>query len=220
MNWGALLLLLIWLIGRPPGVEGQATFWQGQTGGWDTPGNWDNGVPNSSTTANIDNGGTVFVQNGGNTSSGLLVGNFGTGSLVVQGQGQLSSGDPVVIGFLSNSDGTVSDGTVSVNGSRSIFTAAGYVEVGAFGTGKLTIENGGSALTDGYLQIGLFSGGDGTVVVNGPGSSLISDGDIVVGGSGTGRLSIENGGAVTGNGSARLFECGWQCLSWRDVATA
>jgi hypothetical protein len=91
----ALLLLLIWLIGRPPGVEGQATFWQGQTGGWDTPGNWDNGVPNSSTTANIDNGGTVFVQNGDNTSSGLLVGNFGTGSLVVQGQGQLSSGDPV-----------------------------------------------------------------------------------------------------------------------------
>jgi outer membrane autotransporter protein len=189
-----LLVLLIWLIGRPPSVQGQATFWQGQTGSWDSPGNWDNGVPNSSTTANIDNGGTALVQSSGDTSSGLLVGNFGTGSLVVQGQGQLSSGGPVVIGFLSNSDGTV-----SVNGSRSIFTAAGYVEVGAFGTGKLTVENGGFALTNGYLQIGLFSGGDGTVAVNGSGSSLTSTGDMVVGGSGTGRLGIENGGAVTGN---------------------
>jgi len=35
--------------------------WIGTTGNWLTPGNWDNGVPDGSTSATIDNGGTATL---------------------------------------------------------------------------------------------------------------------------------------------------------------
>jgi outer membrane autotransporter protein len=194
---------LIGLISQPLGTEAQ-TNWVGQTGGWNVPGNWDNGVPDSSNSATIDNGGTALVQNFGNQSSNLFVGLLDSGNLVVPTRAMLSAG-PTVIGFLF-----ASDGNVSVTGPGSVFTVSGDIQVGAFGTGTLTVQNGGAAAINGYLQMGLLPGGDGTVVVSGPNSSLmISGGDIVVGGSGTGRLTVANGGAVAGTGNVEIgFDVG------------
>ena len=199
----SLLVCLIGLISQPLGTEAQ-TNWLGQTGGWNVPGNWDNGVPDSSNSATIDNGGTALVQNFGNQSSNLFVGLLDSGNLVVPTQAMLSAG-PAVIGFLF-----ASDGNVSVTGPGSVFTVSGDIQVGAFGTGTLTVQNGGAAAINGYLQMGLLPGGDGTVVVSGPNSSLmISGGDIVVGGSGTGRLTVANGGAVAGTGNVEIgFDVG------------
>jgi T5SS/PEP-CTERM-associated repeat protein len=118
--------------------------------------------------------------------------------LVVQTNATLSAG-PTVIGFLFSSSGNV-----SVTGPGSIFTVNGDTQVGAFGTGTLNVENGGTVSIDGFLQLGLLPGGDGTVTVSGASSSLVvSSGDIVVGGSGTGRLTIANGGAVAGGDPSR-----------------
>ena len=35
------------------------TLWQGGTGGWTDPGNWDSGVPGAGDDATVDNGGTA-----------------------------------------------------------------------------------------------------------------------------------------------------------------
>jgi outer membrane autotransporter protein len=197
----ALLLSLIGLISWPLGTEAQ-TNWVGQTGSWNVPSNWDNGVPDTSNSATIDNGGTALVQSGTNLSSDLFVGLLDSGNLVVQNQATLSAG-PLVIGLFA------SDSNVTVTGPGSTLTINGNAQVGAFGTGILTVQNGATVQIADYLQLGLFSDSDGTVAVNGTGSSLISAGNIVVGGSGTGRLTIANGGAVTSTNNVEIgFEAG------------
>ena len=171
-----LLMLLLWLSGLP-GVKGQSTDWQVQTGDWNTASNWSNGVADSLTSATIDNGGSALVLGSASASS-------------------------VALGFFG-------DGTVIVNGASSTLTTPGYIQAGAFGTGRLTVENGGAVRVDGYLQMGLLPDSDGTTMVTGTGSSLVVLGDIVAGGSGTGRLAITNGGVATGGGNVEIgFESG------------
>ena len=80
--------------------------------------------------------------------------------------------------------------------------------IGVNGTGMLTIQNGGT-LTDQFGTIGNLSGGVGTVIVTGPGSSWSNAGSIVVGGQGSGTLTIQDGGsaqdgASSGGGSIGL----------------
>jgi T5SS/PEP-CTERM-associated repeat protein len=171
-----LLMLLLWLSGLL-GVKGQSTDWQVQADDWNTASNWSNGVPDSLTSATIDNGGITFVLGSAGASS-------------------------VAVGFFG-------DGTVIVNGASSTLTTPGYIQACAFGTGRLTVENGGAVRVDGYLQMGLLPGSDGTTMVTGTGSSLVVLGDIVAGGSGTGRLAITNGGVATGGGNVEIgFESG------------
>ena len=68
--------------------------------------------------------------------------------------------------------------------------------VGLFGTGTLTIRNGGT-VSNAYGFLGGNSGSAGTVTVDGAGSSWTNSNDLYVGNSGTGRLTIRNGGAVS-----------------------
>jgi len=79
--------------------------------------------------------------------------------------------------------------------------------VGNFGTGALTIQNGGT-LSDLVSYIGNFAGSTGTVTVTGAGSSWTTSYDLEVGNRGTGTLTIQNGGKVSSHTSYIGYNAG------------
>jgi T5SS/PEP-CTERM-associated repeat protein/autotransporter-associated beta strand protein len=113
----------------------------------------------------IDNGGTIQVQAPGANTTYFEI---DTGTVTVDGAGTLDVGDSV-------------DGTLRVALS---------------GIGTLNITNGGT-VTSAYTSIGggIIGTGDGTLTVDGPGSTLTT-GNLYVGWRGNATLNITNGGAV------------------------
>jgi T5SS/PEP-CTERM-associated repeat protein/autotransporter-associated beta strand protein len=73
--------------------------------------------------------------------------------------------------------------------------------VGNFGNATLTIQNGGS-VSDTFSSIGESVDGDGTVTVDGAGSTWTNSSSLSVGLSGTATLNITGGGRVTNVGSS------------------
>ena len=86
-----------------------------------------------------------------------------------------------------------SQGTVVVSGAGSSWTNSGLLVVGFFGTGTVTIQNGGVVNSDGGF-VGLV--GTGTVRVAGAGSTWRSSSGLTIGSQGTGTLTIAEGGIV------------------------
>ena len=85
---------------------------------------------------------------------------------------------------------------VTVSGEGSIWANSSELDVGLFGTGELTISEGGSVSNwSGY--IGANNGSSGTVTVTGEGSIWSNSYGLYVGNSGTGELTVENGGQVS-----------------------
>jgi T5SS/PEP-CTERM-associated repeat protein len=136
----------------------------------------------------------VTVDGVGSTwtnSGSLSVGRGGTGTLAITNGGRVSSSGSS-IGY-----GSGSTGTVTVDGAGSTWTNSGSLSVGRGGTGTLAITNGGRVSSRYYSSIGTNSGSNGTVTVDGVGSTWTSSGYLLVGQSGTGTLNITNGGTVT-----------------------
>jgi T5SS/PEP-CTERM-associated repeat protein/autotransporter-associated beta strand protein len=77
--------------------------------------------------------------------------------------------------------------------------------VGQNGTGRLTIQSGGT-VTDVLGTVGNLGGSQGAVTVTGANSNWFNAASVVVGGQGTGTLTIQNGGTVNsaGGGSVGL----------------
>ena len=149
--------------------------------------------------------GTVTVTGAGSSwtinSFGLVVGLSGTGTLTIQNGGTVSSSGGGDIGVNSGSTGTV-----TVTGAGSTWTNSGSFTVGAFGSGRLTIQNGGTVSTGGSF-IGQNFGGTGTVTVTGAGSSWTTNsGRLAVGDNGAGTLTIQNGGRVSSGGGGTIGE--------------
>lgn len=138
--------------------------------------------------------GTVTVDGPGSewrTFAALRVGMAGTGSLAVTDSGNVTSFGGSI------GDQVGSTGVVTVDGSGSQWSTSGIgFTVGNAGTGTLNIANGG-AVVNGAGHVGLLGGADGTVNVDGAGSTWTSS-DIHVGVGGTGRLNITNGAGVSG----------------------
>jgi fibronectin-binding autotransporter adhesin len=90
--------------------------------------------------------------------------------------------------------GSISQGTVTVTGAGStlINTGAPGLEVGVFGTGVLTIANGGTVTASGSLgtTVALASGSTGTVNLN---SGGILQTRALTAGSGTARVNFDGG---------------------------
>ena len=85
------------------------------------------------------------------------------------------------------------------------------LNIGSFGTGSLTIANGGTVINNTAFTANIGPGPSslGTVVVTGAGSTWTNSSDVVVGGLGTGTLTVENGGTVnSGGGSVGSFGSG------------
>ena len=112
--------------------------------------------------------GTVTVTGAGSTwtnTGGLVVGGLGTGTLTIQNGGTVNSGGGSV-GQSAGSNGTV---TVTGPGSSWINGPSGGLNIGSFGTGALTIANGGMVIniTAFAANIGNSAGSQGTVTVTG-----------------------------------------------------
>jgi len=74
--------------------------------------------------------------------------------------------------------------------------ASNDLRIGDNGIGGMHITNG-AAVSNGNGNVGYGSGSNGTVTVDGAGSSWINSNDLNVGKSGTGTLNITNGAAVS-----------------------
>ena len=90
--------------------------------------------------------------------------------------------------------------TVTGPGSSWINGPSGGLNIGSFGTGTLTIANGGRVIniTPLAANIGNGAGSQGTVTVTGAGSLWSNISGVNIGNSGTGTLTIADGGIVTG----------------------
>ena len=73
--------------------------------------------------------------------------------------------------------------------------------MGAFGSGLLTIADGGRVTSD-WVSIGSFSSSSGTAIVEGEDSSWNISGTLNVGRSGAGSLTIRSGASVEASGDA------------------
>ncbi|MEM8680076.1 MAG: hypothetical protein AAGF97_12045, partial [Planctomycetota bacterium] len=153
----------------------------------------------------------VAVFDGTNTAANLgflFVGNSGTGTATVSGGAQINlNTNETTNGNLFVGDSDVGDGTLTITGAGSAVTANKRPEIGGSvnetgGTGVVHIENGGSLTAPGavlgYSNGGI--GGDGTVNVDGSGSTWDSRGSsLFVGFQGPGRVEVTNGGLVQAN---------------------
>jgi T5SS/PEP-CTERM-associated repeat protein len=139
--------------------------------------------------------GQVTVTGAGSSwtiSSSLLVGDFGTGTLVIQNGGQVTNTSGMIGNF------AVSTGQVTVTGAGSSWTNSSFLDVGARGTGVLLIQNGGQVTnTNGF--IGNDTGSTGRVTVD-TGSRWTNSFQLSVGDAGTGTLVVQGGGQVTNTG--------------------
>src|SRR4029077_10794915 len=95
-----------------------------------------------------------------------------------------------------------SNGTVTVTGPGSswINGPSGGLNIGSFGTGTLTIANGGKVIniTNFTANIGNGTGSQGMVTVTGAGSAWSNSSGVNIGNLGTGTLTIADSGIVIG----------------------
>lgn len=178
---GRPALMAVVLCGAAPSYAGTSS-WVGGTGDWSEPTNWNNGVPvNYTLNAYIQNGGTVQVTSG----------SWGGGEIRV--------------GFNAGTTGTV-----TVEGDDAVLGVGYFGYVGHFGTGTLSIGNGGRVEGD-NLVLGMKASGSGIVTVDGLGSMLDDGGSHYVGMEGSGSLTLSNGGSVrvkSGAGSVAIGSSG------------
>jgi T5SS/PEP-CTERM-associated repeat protein len=193
-------------------VTGPGSSWNNGPGGGLNIGSFGTGtltianggmvINNTAFTANIGNGagsqGTVTVTGAGSTwsnSSGVNIGNLGTGTLTLVDGGTLTDG----MGAIGGAPG--SQGVVTVTGAGSTWTNTASLLVGGNATGTLTIAAGGTVTSvGGAIGIGGAGfGSQGTVLITGQGSSWSSSPGIEVGTlGGTGALTIADGGVASG----------------------
>ena len=154
-----------------------------------------------------------------NRRAGLIIGDEGTGTVNVANGGSLLVNGATEPGRASviNLGGTLGtttvngNGTLNVDGSGSQVRLASdglaFVQVGRNGTGALNVTNGGSVVVDdpdkfGLFRVGRLAGSNGTVTVDGTGSSVTAARESRVGEGGNGILNIQNGGTFQ---TSRLF---------------
>jgi T5SS/PEP-CTERM-associated repeat protein len=181
----------VWLalgsLAVPTLMEAQVT-WNAGTGNWFTNTNWTpNIVPTSAIDASINNAGTAQVLatggavrvltlgagvgqsgtlqvNGGalTTSSSLLVGDFGSGTITVSNGGVLAS---PVTGIANNLGST---GVLTVTGLNSRWNLNGTFDVGSSGNGTLNVTEGGTVAAAGrIMNVGNDNTAVGLVVITG-----------------------------------------------------
>jgi T5SS/PEP-CTERM-associated repeat protein len=156
-------------------------------------------------TLNVRNGADVDNFTAGSVSETRVGAEVGTGTLNIE------SGGTYATRTLAIAEGAGSNGTVNIDGAGSTLTqnADGPVTtlVGQTGVGQLNVTGGGSLVVNdptktSQFLAGVDAGSNGTVSVDGAGSSIDAGPDARIGVAGTGALDVTNGGAFN---STRLF---------------
>ena len=204
----------------------QQTNWNVASGSWFTATNWTNGVPNSSKSAQVNNGtatigttgavscdltlgalgtdsGRVVVDHGSYTIQfDAAVGESGTGVLTIKNGGTASATSAAIATVQTNPS---SNGTVSVDGGSFTLTSAIWVGGNANtagGTGLLSVTNSGTVTA---ASIHAWQSG----TVTGNGTVTTTSGTTTIEGTlepSSGRLTI-SGADLTFNGTAALMLC-------------
>jgi T5SS/PEP-CTERM-associated repeat protein/autotransporter-associated beta strand protein len=128
------------------------------------------------------------------TTAELVVGHDAAGTLAVTGGGQVSTGAEGYVGRYWGSTGVV-----TVDGIGSTWTAAADLYVGNWQDGTLAVTGGGQVSTGGEAYVGCEPGSEGTVTVDGSGSTLTipsATSALFVGFRGAGTLAVTGGGQV------------------------
>jgi len=113
---------------------------------------------------------------------------------------RITNGGDVTSRFARIAASAGSVGHAEVSGAGSTWTnmdenGLNDIHVGLGGVGSLDVNSQGLVQgRDG--TIGLFAGGDGSVVVSGAGSEWFADRDMIVGGDGAGELTLKDGGVA------------------------
>ena len=149
--------------------------------------------------------GTATVTGSGATltaEADMIVGHYGNGSLTIAAGGNVESANAYL------GDYSTGSAVVEITGSGSSWEAGQNLHVGVRGTGVLTVADGGQ-VSSGYAKLGDSSGSNGTVTVTGSGSLWMNTADaLCVGYSGTGTLNIEAGGEVSSVHSVLVGQMG------------
>ena len=154
-------------------------------------------LPGSHGTATVSGAGSTWTNTGT-----IQVGGLGTGTLTIENGGTVNSGGGGSIGLSAGSTGAVTvtgPGSIWNNNSPGGGNPGGGLNIGSFGTGTLTIANGGRVIdiTPFVTNIGNGAGSHGTVTVTGAGSLWSDIAGFRIGNSGTGTLTVVGGGIVS-----------------------
>lgn len=131
----------------------------------------------------------------------FTVGSYGQGDMLVEAGAKVSSNQ----GYIGA--GANSDGHVTVTGPGSSWVTTAYnINVGNFGTGTLTIQNGGLVRAVAGLDLGVSApDASGTLVLQGAGANLaVLETSGILAGQGTASVTID-GGLLRGLGNRSAF---------------
>ena len=153
------------------------------------------GDPNGNGTINVTGLGSLL-----DVEYELCIGHSGLGTLLISNGGRVNTGDDAFVGDEPNGVGAVSVTGAAEEPSQWVISDDLYV--GGYGTGALTISDGGEVITDEDAFIGYGESGSGTVVVTGEDSIWMVGEQLYVGGheegaAGDGSLYVNDGGQVT-----------------------
>ena len=179
------------LLAATAGVDAFGAMWTNTgTGSWNTPSNWKEGVVPASNAWVTNDVGTILVSDGvtaAATKFAMGTASGKTGHLQITG-GSLT---------LPSSDERVGAaaggyGTVEMTGGEFY---VGQLQVGAYGTGTMTLS-GGIVYSKDWSCIGRYPGGVGTLTITGSGVWECQRNSLFASEQGTGTIIIENGGEL------------------------
>jgi T5SS/PEP-CTERM-associated repeat protein len=95
-------------------------------------------------------------------------------------------------------------GTLNVSDAESTLTVTEFISVGRFGSGSMTVSDGGSVTAGTNLVISDQASSDGMVLVTGSGSTVAVTNNLLIGNNAAGEMSLVNGGSVTVDGDTTV----------------
>jgi hypothetical protein len=191
----------------PSGARALDVTWDGTTGDWNLPTNWDtDAVPTDLDDAVISNDGTANITAAPPTVNGVRVGDAaGSAGTVNHSAGTLTVNDAIRVGV---NGGT---GTYGLSGTGSL-SVHNEFNVGNGGTGTLNVTGGtitklaptvaGSG--DQWMNVGRHAGGNGTFNLSG-GTVQVDAGNVfLVGRDGASGTVNQTGGSLNVDGELNL----------------
>ncbi len=134
------------------------------------------------------------LSGSGGVYGNLAVGYQNSGSLALKNGATATT----YCGYIGDNAGSTGTATVAGAGSTWTISNGGVINVGNYGTGSLSITNGGvvTGPIGTSLNVGYYMGSTGTVIVDGAGSQLNPGTSFAVGEYGAGTAYVRNGGSV------------------------